>query len=109
MTKMIREEEYNIIRKVYSARSPQEAQSALMDIRDRYGFTEHDSWVKGNDVFVSIERDNTNDSYLPDVDAAVSGYAPQRNMVAERKKTVTISESELRNIIGKVIREAIFS
>lgn len=106
---MIREEEYNIIRKVYSARNPQEAQSALMDIRNRYGFTEHDSWVRGNDVFVSIEKDNTNDSYLSDVDAAVSGYAPQRNMVAERKKTVTISESKLMGIIEKTIKEALFS
>lgn len=102
---MIKEEEYNVVKKVYSAKSPQEAMSVLMDVRARYGFSEYDSWVDGTDVFVSIEKDNTNDGYLSDVDNAVSGYAANRKIVAE-KNVIRLNESKLRDIVGEVLMRA---
>ena len=101
---MIREEGQATTKKVYSAGSPAEALAALQDIRNRYGFSKYDSWVEGNDVYVSIEKNSVDDFEFYDMSDNVDAYS--NKMVAEKKRSrkITISESQLRLLISAGVK-----
>lgn len=96
---MIREEGQATTKKVYSASDPVEAIAALQDIREKYGFSKYDSWVEGCDVFVSIEKNSTDDFEFYDMGDNVDNY--DNKMVAESKLKKIVKETIL-----KVLKES---
>ena len=44
--------------------TPQEANAFLERIRNKYGFSQFNSWVKGTSVIVEIQKSVTDDSYF---------------------------------------------
>ena len=114
--KKLHEEEYASEINVGDFNTPDEANAFLAMIRQKYGFSDFDSWVRVNSVFVMVEKDNTDDSYFYDIidsvrnDAKASAY----RQVCENKKAnnnmgnkIKISESNLHDIIGNAIMEAL--
>ena len=103
--KRLNEEEQSVIRKVYSGADPQEAQAVLNDVRKKFGFGPYDSYVEGNDVYVEVSKDPTNDSFLYDMLNSLNDYQKNYKMVAEQKKrTVRLNEARLHKIVAESIK-----
>lgn len=106
--KRLNEEEQSVIRKVYSGTDPQEARAVLNDVRKKFGFGPYDSYVEGNDVYVEVSKDPTNDSFLYDMLNSLNDYQKNYKMVAEQKKrAVRLNEARLHKIVAESIKNAL--
>ena len=102
--KRLNEEEQSVIRKIYSGANPQEAQAVLNDVRAKFGFGPYDSYVEGNDVYVEVSKDPTNDSFFYDMLNSLNDYQKNYKMVAEQKKrAVRLNEAQLCKVISESI------
>ena len=110
---ILNEEEYATNLTVGTFRDKSGAVRFLQYIRKKYGFTENNSYINGNSVIVTIEKDRMDDSYYHDMIEALKSERvnaverQKNNFVAESKKTVTLTEDKLRNIISNILFEII--
>lgn len=73
--KMLCEEEYAVNIPIRTFSSEDEAKQFLSYIRQKYGFSQHDSYINGTTVFASVEKDPTDDSYFYDMVNSMKGEA----------------------------------
>ena len=86
---IIKEDEYAQNYTVGTFGSEQEARSFLSYIREKYGFSEYDSYVNGTSVIVSVEKSTTDDSYFYELIDSMKQEAENLSkyrMVAESTK-----------------------
>lgn len=87
---MIKEEQYASNINAGTFRTKEEAQAYLAYIRQKYGFSEEDSFINGTSVVVTIEKSVTDDSYYYDMVDAIKGEKSNRvnqyKMVSESRK-----------------------
>ena len=88
LCKIIKEEEYAQNYTVETFSTEQEANDFLNYLRNKYGFSNYDSWVEGTSVVVSIEKSTTDDAYFYDLIDCMKKEADalSRRMVAEAEK-----------------------
>lgn len=87
---MIKEEQYASNINAGTFRTKEEAQAYLAYIRQKYGFSEENSFINGTSVIVTIEKSVTDDSYYYDMVDAIKGEKANRvnqyKMVSESRK-----------------------
>lgn len=69
--KMLYEEEYAMNIPVRTFSNEDEAKQFLSYLRKKYGFSQHDSYLNGTTVVVSVEKSTTDDSYFHDIVNAI--------------------------------------
>ena len=97
---IIAEELYAEVVNVGTFDTAQEAESFLAYIRQKYGFSKYDSYIKGTSVIVTIEKSQMDDSYYHDMIKALKGES------ANRYKRII--ESKLTALIYNALNEALF-
>ena len=107
---MIREEEYAANINVGTFSSREEAQSFLSYLRQKYGLSEHDSYINGASVIVTIEKSNTDDSYFYDLVNAIKQERNNHNAYKQvnenmKKNIVKINEKTLRQIVAESVKK----
>lgn len=80
---IIAEELYAEAVNVGTFNTVQEAESFLAYIRQKYGFSKYDSYIKGTSVIVDIEKSSTGDSYFYDMVDAMKRERDTYRMVGE--------------------------
>lgn len=107
----VNEEEYSASIIAGKFQTRHEAEAFLARIRQKYGFSEYDSYINGTSVIVDIEKSSTDDSYFHDMVNMIRNEKQGNNnmykMVNENKKTKKLNESQLRNIVRESISEAL--
>lgn len=62
--RLIKEEEYTENVVVGTFPTPDEARRVVSYLKEKYGFSDYDCYVDGNNVVASIEKSTTDDDYL---------------------------------------------
>ena len=91
MKKRLTEEEYASNINVGTFRTNDEAVRFLNYLRQKYGFTDNNSYINNNNVIVTIEKSQMDDSYYHDMVNALRGESANRyKRIAESKLTALI-------------------
>lgn len=88
--KLLKEEEYSSDYSFGPYSTPEEVQAILALLRNKFGFTQNDSWIEGNYIKVMITKNNIDDSYYYEMLQAVEDFdkqlQQQHRMVSESCK-----------------------